>query len=91
MRRPFAGVPFSNGNEVALGVGGRAGGRIEEGLVGRASADGGLHGIVDGEDGVLGAITAIHGHHECITYHCRGGNASAKGEETGMKRETSEI
>ena len=61
MNWPFAGVPIGHGNEVAVLVAWRAGGRFEKGLVGLAGADGGLNGIVDGEDRVLGAIGAVGG------------------------------
>lgn len=55
----LAGFPFGQREEVALGVGGRAGGRVEAGLVGVAGLHGLGHGVVDFQDGFLGAVGAV--------------------------------
>ena len=54
MAWPVSIIPFGHGDEVAVGVGWWAGGGVELGLVGDAGFDGGLHLVVDGEDGVFG-------------------------------------
>ena len=51
---PVGGVPLGHGDEVALGVGERAGGWIEASLVRLASANSGGHGVVGLADAVFG-------------------------------------
>ena len=52
---PVGVVPIGHGDEVAVGVGWWSGGGVELGLVGDSGFDGGLHPIVDVEDGVFGS------------------------------------
>lgn len=59
MLRPVVGVPLVHGDEVAGGVGGWAGGWVEEGLVGLAGVDGLLHRVVDFKDYLLGPVLAV--------------------------------
>ncbi len=59
VRRPVFGVPFGGGNKVAIIVGGWAGRWVYLGLVGFAGFDGGLHLVVDVEDGEFGAVVAV--------------------------------
>ena len=56
-----AGEPLGEGQEVALGVGGWAGGRVEAGLVGLAGLHGACHLVVDFEDGVFRDVAAFLG------------------------------
>ena len=58
LRGPIVGVPLGDGDEVAVRVGGWAGGWGETGLVGDAGADGFGEGVVDFEDRALGAVVA---------------------------------
>ena len=55
----LAGLPVGQRQEVALAVARRAGGRIQDGLVGFAGADGVGHGVVDFENDSLGAVLAV--------------------------------
>ncbi len=54
----LTGEPLGEGEEVALGVGGWAGGRVEAGLVGLTALHGAGHLVVDFEDDVLGVVSA---------------------------------
>ncbi len=61
VRRPVGWVPVGDGDEVASGVGGWAGGWIEAGLVGLAGADGFCHRVVDFEDDAFSAVAVVLG------------------------------
>ena len=56
VRWPVAAVPFCAWEKVAFRIGWRARWGGESGLVGLAGVDGGLHFVVDGEDGVFGDV-----------------------------------
>jgi len=53
-RARLAGFPIREGEEMSVFVTWRVWGRVEAGLVGLASADGFLHGVVDSRDDLLG-------------------------------------
>ena len=58
VRGPVGFVPLGHGDEVAFGVGGWTGRRVEAGLVGVAGVDRCLHFVVDFEDRVFGDVAA---------------------------------